>query len=115
MALKTSRFFLNQNELVNRKEYSNQCDQAYFRFLRGWGGTSEEEAKQKVKHNKRLLLKLGLVTGYAEYSGISSKRPTFFMVQNFVCRNQYMQMHPSLCKLQILVPFLSVPFPYFLQ
>lgn len=81
----------------------------------GGGGTSEEEAKQKVKHNKRMLLKLGLVTGYAEYSGISSKRPSVFMVQNFVCRNQYMQMHPSFCKLQILVPFLSVPFPYFLQ
>ena len=86
MALKTSRFFLNQNELVNRKDYSNQCDQAYFRLLREWGGTSEEEAKQKVKHNKRMLLKLGLVTGYAEYSGISSKRPSVFMV----CRNQYM-------------------------
>ena len=52
-----SRFFLNQNELFDRKEYSNQCDQAYFRFVRGrgagWGGTSEEEAKQKAKLNKR--------------------------------------------------------------
>ena len=57
-----------------------------------------------------MLLKLGLVTCYAEYSGISSKHPSVFIAQNFVCRNQYMQMHPSFRKLQILSSFLSVSF-----
>ena len=47
-----SRFFLNQNELFDRKEYSNQCDQAYFRFVRG-GGVRGGGAPLRKKRNKK--------------------------------------------------------------
>ena len=42
-----SRFFLNQNELFDRKEYSNQCDQAYFRFVRKKRNKKRNSIKEK--------------------------------------------------------------------